>query len=146
MNQAEQSGVDIDFLIRKIREEAATKQTVSQYRPPADIDAANRIRSSNIEALLSAASAKSQVRTDLPAKLKQFPWNIGGIFGKTALKIYSFVFKEQRAVNFSLNQALRESLLLNQSFVKKLAELQAEVSDLQARIQTLETQKQKSDD
>ncbi|MBD1859038.1 MULTISPECIES: hypothetical protein [Leptolyngbya] len=130
--------VNIDTLIDKIRQEAAQRQTVSQYQPPANIDAANRIRSSNIEALLNAASAKSQIRTDLPAKLKRFPWNLGRGFGKAALKTYSFLFKEQRAVNFSLNQALRETLLLNQSLVKKVSELQAEISDLQARLDAIE--------
>ncbi|BAS57032.1 MULTISPECIES: hypothetical protein [Leptolyngbya] len=130
--------VNIDTLIDKIRQEAAQRQTVSQYQPPANIDAANRIRSSNIEALLNAASAKSQIRTDLPAKLKRFPWSLGRGFGKAALKTYSFLFKEQRAVNFSLNQALRETLLLNQSLVKKVSELQAEISDLQARLDAIE--------
>lgn len=138
MSDIEQSRVNIDSLIDKIRQEAARKQTVSQYQPPANLDAANRIRSSNIEALLNAASAKSQVRADLPAKLKRFPWSMGGAFGKAALKTYSFLFKEQRAINFSLNQALRETLLLNQSLIKKVAELQAEISDLQMRIDALE--------
>jgi O-antigen chain-terminating methyltransferase len=130
--------VNIDTLIDKIRQEAAKKQTVSQYQPPANLDAANRIRSNNIEALLNAASAKSQIRTELPAKLKRFPWSLGGALGKISLKTYSFLFKEQRAVNFSLNQALRETLLLNQSLVKKISDLQTEISNLQARIDALE--------
>jgi hypothetical protein len=130
--------MNIDTLVDKIRQEAAKKQTVAQYQPPANLDAANRIRSSNIEALLNAASAKSQVRTELPGKLKRFPWSLFGKFGKISLKTYSFLFKEQRAVNFSLNQALRETLLLNQSLVKKVSELQSEIHELQARLDALE--------
>lgn len=140
MSNSEQTSVDIDTLIDRIRQEAAQKQTVAHYQPPANLDAANRIRSNNIEALLNAANAKSQIRTDLPAKLKRFPWTVGGNFGRIALKLYSFLFKEQRAVNFSLNQAIRETLLLNQSLMQKVTELQAEISELQTRIDALENQ------
>lgn len=138
MSNPDHSRVNIDFLIDKIRQEAAKKQAIAQYQPPANLDAAHRIRSNNIEALLNAASAKSQVRTDLPAKFKRFPWSFSRVFGKIALKTYSFMFKEQRAVNFSLNQALRETLLLNQSLVKKVSELQAEIHGLQERLDALE--------
>lgn len=138
MDNTEQKSVNIDTLIEKIRQEAAKKQTVVRYQPPSDLDAANRVRSNNIEALLNAAQAKSQIRTDLPAKLQKFPWTVGGSFGKIALKLYSFLFKEQRAVNLSLIQATRETLLLNQNLLKKVAELQAEMSDLQTRIDALE--------
>lgn len=138
MSNSEQTRVNIDFLIEKIRQEAAKKQSVAQHQPTANLDAASRIRSNNIEALLNAASAKSQIRTELPGKLKRFPWNAGNGFGKVALKIYSFLFKEQRAVNFSLNQAIRETLLLNQSLIKKVSELQVEVQELQLRIDALE--------
>lgn len=138
MDNPEQTRVNINTLIETIRQEAAKKQTVTSYQPPTDLDAANRIRSNNIEALLNAAHAKSQIRTDLPAKLKRFPWTVGGSFGKIALKLYGFLFKEQRAVNFSLIQATRETLLLNQNLLKKIAELQAEMSGLQTRIDALE--------
>ncbi|MGG6270200.1 hypothetical protein ACQ4M3_34855 [Leptolyngbya sp. AN03gr2] len=138
MNDAEQTRVNIDSIIDKIRQEAAKRQTIAKHQPPSNIDAANRIRSNNIEALLNAAHTKSQIRTELPVKLQRFPWSAGGGFGKAALKIYSFLFKEQRAVNFSLNQAIRETLLLNQSLVKKMSELQAEIQNLQLRIEELE--------
>ncbi|MBE9013360.1 hypothetical protein IQ250_24515 [Pseudanabaenaceae cyanobacterium LEGE 13415] len=133
MDNTEQTRVNIDTLIDKIRQEAAKKQSVVRYQPPTDLDAANRVRSNNIEALLNAAHTKSQIRTDLPAKLQRFPWAVGGSFGKVALKLYSFLFKEQRAVNFSLIQAIRESLLLNQNLLKKVAELQARMDALEKK-------------
>jgi hypothetical protein len=138
MSHTNSSRVNIDDLMQKIREEASKRQASSRQFSQVESPTTQRLRMSNVEALLNAASAKSQVRTELPGKLKRFPWNISSPFGKTALRIYSFLFKEQRAVNFSLNQALRETLLLNQSLVKKVSELQTEISDLQMRIDALE--------
>lgn len=129
MSHANSSNVSIDGLIQKIREEADKRQGVARQTPQSVLPADQRLRMSNIEALLNAALAKSQPRSELPAKFRRL-----GAFQTIALRIYRFLFKEQRAVNFSLIQAIRETLILNQSLLSQVSALQAEVDRLNAEI------------
>lgn len=65
-----------------------------------------------------------------------------GVMSNVALRSYTFLFKEQRAVNLSLIQALRESLAVNQNLAKTVSELQAELYNLQEQVADLNAQMQ----
>jgi O-antigen chain-terminating methyltransferase len=93
------------------------------------------IDTSNIEALLNNAEFKSQVRNHWPEKLARFPFNL---FKKIALKIYNFLLKEQRAVNFSLIQALRESVALNRHLSEQVNLIQTQLNTISDRVRAAE--------
>ncbi|MEQ8384516.1 MAG: class I SAM-dependent methyltransferase [Coleofasciculus sp. A1-SPW-01] len=108
--------INVDELIEKIKVEVARTQerpVEDSFQVPAISPIIDRTIS-QIEALIASAEFKSQIRTELPDRLNRFPFNISRRLQKLVLKLYTFIFKEQRAVNFALIQALRESLVLNQ--------------------------------
>lgn len=129
--------INVAELMHKLKEEVATQHTTLHLerslpnQPSIDIQASLNY----IEALLDAAAAKSQIRTSVPPRFNQFPWKLGRRLQRLALKIYAFLFKEQRAVNFSLIQAIRESAVLNQQLSNQILVLQTQLSNLQAKTQ-----------
>jgi SAM-dependent methyltransferase len=136
MTGARDPEVSVDELMQKIKNEVAKRQKSSMLSQPTSIGRImiSPTNLSNIEALLNAATLKSQVRTDLPAKFNRFPWNLSGKLKQIALKAYAFLLKEQRAVNFSLIQALRESLLLNRQLSGLVTASQAQLDKTQAQL------------
>jgi O-antigen chain-terminating methyltransferase len=92
------------------------------------------VNASYIQALLNNAEFKSQIRTHWPEKFNRFPFNLCGWVQRGALKLYNFLLKEQRAVNFSLIEALRESLALNQQLGEQVTALQIQLNGLNATL------------
>ncbi len=95
---------------------------------------------SYLKAVLDNAESKSQTRTALPTRFDHFPFNISQPLQKFVLKLYSFLFKEQRAINFSLVEALRESLRMNQQFSKQLTALEMESRETSQNLAVLDSQ------
>jgi SAM-dependent methyltransferase len=83
----------------------------------------------NTELILVNAEEKSQIRSSLPQRL-----NILFYFEKILLKIYNFIFKEQRSINFSLIQALRQSLDVNKVLINDLYTLGAKVDSIEEQL------------
>jgi len=79
---------------------------------------------SQIDALLNNADNRAKIRTKWPDKLDRFPFNLSGKVQKLALKTLKVLFLDQREVNFSLIQALRESLVLNRQLIAQVEQLQ----------------------
>ncbi|MBD2004105.1 MULTISPECIES: class I SAM-dependent methyltransferase [Cyanophyceae] len=130
--------IDIDELMQRIREEVNQRKNISNSEKTASIrldTAKGGIDTSNIEALLNNAEFKSQVRNHWPEKLDRFPFNL---FKKITLKIYNFLLKEQRAVNFSLIQALRESLALNRHLSEQVNLIQTQLNTISDRVSSTE--------
>ena len=130
--------IDIDELMERIREEVNQRKNISNSEKTASISmetAKRGIDTSNIEALLNNAEFKSQVRNHWPEKLARFPFNL---FKKITLKIYNFLLKEQRAVNFSLIQALRESLALNRHLSEQVNLIQTQLNTISDRVNSTE--------
>ena len=134
MIEANNPEIDVDELMEKVREEVARRQNqqfgkenyVGTNDPP--IKGINPLLTHKIKALLNNAESKSQVRTELPEKFNRFPFTLSRGLQRFILKLYAFLFKEQRAVNLSLIQALRESLVLNQQLSDQVAEFQAQLN------------------
>lgn len=135
MIEANNPEINVDELMDKIRQEVAMRQGSLPVDEREWAMTPTRVANINqIEALLNNAEFKAQVRTDLPKKLDKFPFNISKPLQKFALKLYGFLFKEQRAVNFSLIEAVRESLALNKQLIEQIKALQVQVNGMSDRI------------
>ncbi|MFP5268874.1 class I SAM-dependent methyltransferase [Coleofasciculus sp.] len=139
MIEANNPEIDVDELMKKVREEVAKLQNKPLWKEKStgiNLQPNNGINLriiSQIQALLNNAESKSQVRTEFPEKLNRFPFTISRDLQRFVLKLYTFLFKEQRAVNFSLIQALRESLALNQQLNQQIAVLQDQIKSMDER-------------
>jgi hypothetical protein len=87
---------------------------------PAPVAAA--VRLDDLETLLRAAEDKARVRTQLPQQLQRFPFTWSSTLQRLFLKLYKFLFQDQRAVNNVLIQALRETLAVNRQLLARLEE------------------------
>jgi len=136
MIEANNPEIDVDDLMEKVREEVAkrqskpfTKENVNR-QPTIGI---NPLLTHQIQAFLNNAESKSQVRTEFPEKLNRFPFTLSRRLQKFILRLYAFLFKEQRAINLSLIQALRESFALNQQLSEQIAALQSQLKLMDER-------------
>ncbi|AFZ47675.1 Methyltransferase type 11 [Cyanobacterium stanieri PCC 7202] len=75
---------------------------------------------------INLANARGQIRDKLPESFDRFPRSIFKPFGKVFLKVLSYIFKDQREVNFNIEKTLhslnkKDQVLLNyiQETVKK---------------------------
>lgn len=133
MIEANNPEIDVNELMEKIRKEVAKRQgIVASGNNKLSIDKLTSILNNiqNIEILLNNAEAKSQVRTEFPQKFTRFPFKISKPLQSFVLKVYTFLFKEQRVVNLSLIQAFRESLVLNRQLIEQIKTLQLQVKEL----------------
>jgi len=136
MIEANNPEIDVDELMEKVREEVAKRQTQPftkenvNRQPTIGI---NPLVAHQIQAFLNNAESKSQVRTEFPEKLNRFPFTLSKRLQKFVLRLYAFLFKEQRAVNLSLIQALRESFALNQQLSEQIAALQSQLKLMDER-------------
>jgi serine phosphatase RsbU (regulator of sigma subunit) len=133
--------VDVNDLMATVHdrilrsEERVATAAPSAERPyvyAAELDAAS------IEALLHTARKISQVRTVWPPKLWVFPFNVSSGLRRLFLRLFAFLFNDQRHVNFALTEALREQLQVTKELHGLIASLQGEVRNLDARVQQLE--------
>ncbi|MCY7321468.1 MAG: methyltransferase domain-containing protein [Phormidesmis sp. CAN_BIN36] len=132
MIEANNPDINVDELMQKIQDEVARRssQPLQPITAAASPSVLTVTRSSeHIEALLRNAYSRSIVRTTLPNKFSRFPMSLGKV-QDFILKAFNLVFRDQREVNLSLIQALRESVALNQQLTTKLSALQAEVNTL----------------
>jgi O-antigen chain-terminating methyltransferase len=106
-------------------------------------------KNSPIETLLSQAELFSEVPTELPDKFNRFPLSLSQGLQKFVLKLYGFLFKKQRVVNFSLIQAQRESTNLNRKLFDRvfaqLIALQSQVKELNERLKAIDERYTKND-
>ncbi|MBW4418866.1 MAG: hypothetical protein KME13_06505 [Myxacorys californica WJT36-NPBG1] len=139
MTTEKYSEIDVDELMQKIKEDVAhRKHSVSYPIQSSSLTIGTALRLSHIETLLNAATEKSQPRRDLPTKLNRFPLNLSRRLQRFCLRVYHFLFKEQRAVNLSIIYAMRESLVLNHQLAQQIIDLQKQLNDVQRQATALE--------
>ncbi len=136
MIEANNSEINVDELMQKIRDEVANRQNISSLgsAKSGSITGITAVRENQIEALLKDAEFNSQVPTKIPDKFNRFPFNISTYFQRLVLKLYAFLFKKQQVVNFDLIQALRESLALNRQLLELVTALQLQVKETSDRL------------
>lgn len=136
--------INVQELMQEIRNQVARRKDIAPC-VSATSSRMNEItvaRTNHLETLLKDAEYFSQVPTKLPDKLNRFPINVSKRLHNFVLKLYGFLFKKQRVVNFSLIQVLRDSLVLNQQLVVQIDTLQTQLSTMEARLIASEEQLQ----
>ncbi|MBD1905966.1 methyltransferase domain-containing protein [Funiculus sociatus GB2-A5] len=142
MIEANNPEINVDELMQKIREEVARRKSSFPAKNGEVMAGAGTVVAnysnivSCIDALLNNAEFKSQVRSHWPKKFERFPFNLSGGIQRFALKVYNFLLKEQRVVNSSLIEALRQSLFLNRQLLEQVTALQTQLQGTSAHLDT----------
>ncbi|HEX5274851.1 MAG TPA: hypothetical protein VFW34_06205 [Candidatus Rubrimentiphilum sp.] len=131
--------VDVNDLMARVHDRVRREERIETapavertYVYASELDAAS------IEALLYTARKMAQVRTVWPRRLWVFPFNLSRGLRRLVLKLFAFLFNDQRHVNFALTEAVREQLQINKEMHGLIASLQGEVRNLESRLQELE--------
>jgi O-antigen chain-terminating methyltransferase len=104
MLKANEPAISVDELMQKIREEVHLHHNIitsGSAKSPEITDISTAIVS-QLEILLKDAESYSEVPSKFPDKFNRFPFNISKPLQKFVLKLYGFLFKKQRVVNFSI--------------------------------------------
>jgi SAM-dependent methyltransferase len=88
----------------------------------------------HIGLMLDAAAQKAQPRQQLPGKFARLPLVRHPKVKGLLLKLYNFLFKEQRTSQMGTIQAMRESTKLHHQLLEQTQTLQGFLQDLQAAI------------
>ncbi|MCE2699334.1 MAG: methyltransferase domain-containing protein [Nostocales cyanobacterium LE14-WE4] len=128
------SEINIDDLMEKIRQEILNRQGLSQPALTNSADTADLMSNISlsmgyIESLLKNAESRAYIRTKWPDKLNRFPFNLISKLQKFILKAINFLFKDQREVNFNLILSLKESLTINHQLIAEIKTLKTQIDD-----------------
>ncbi|MBE9032835.1 methyltransferase domain-containing protein [filamentous cyanobacterium LEGE 11480] len=88
----------------------------------------------HIDLILDAATQKNQPRTVLPGKLDRLPIISHSKIKRLLLKVYNFLFKEQRAAQMNTIQALRQSTKLHQQMLEQTQALEEFQQNLHSNV------------
>lgn len=131
--------IDVNELMEKVKAEVAKRSKFALAGPQTSqhqiIGDPTSLKLLNIQSLIDNAEARSQVRTKWPDPLNKFPLNVSKKIQNAVLKILNFLFKEQRVVNVSLVQALRESLALNRELIQQIRDLQTNITKIKGQVE-----------
>ncbi len=83
-----------------------------------------RSKLESLNTILNDALMMSQIRTKLPNKFARLPILNNAKVQRFLLKIYNFLFKEQRTINLGVIQVVRESISLNQQLSEQTSNLE----------------------
>jgi SAM-dependent methyltransferase len=132
-------------LAQKLQDEIRRQQWF-ETSPTASLSARLSYRQSQLEhinIILNGAATMSQPRTTLPNKLRHRGILGNGQLQRILLKVYNFLFKEQRTVSLATIQAVRESAALNQQLSEQTTSLEEFLQGLNTvvgdRFNTVET-------
>jgi len=134
MIESENTDVDVDALMARLRERIADLRERPQARVPIN---ALSLRSSvfinSLEAYTNIAEQKTQVRTQWPSNIgSSFPFNVPRV-RDVGLQMLAFFFKDQRHVNQAPVPAFREQVNLNRHLVEQIQLLRDEIESLKER-------------
>ena len=134
MIEKNNSEINVDELMEKIRQEILNRQGLSQPALTNSADTADLMSNislsiGHIESLLKNAESRAYIRTKWPDKLNRFPFNLISKLQKFILKAINFLFKDQREVNFNLILSLKESLTINHQLIAEIKTLKTQIDD-----------------
>jgi SAM-dependent methyltransferase/archaellum component FlaC len=132
MFEANHPEINVDELMRKIRQEVSNRKVNSIPMSILNNPEASRMMSiiNYIEALLKNAESRAFIRTKWPDKLNRFPFNFPQQIQNFILKSINFFFKDQREVNFNLIFSLKESIALNRQLVEQITTLRTQMDEV----------------
>ena len=127
--------VDVNDLMARVHDRIRREERV-ETAPAAERTYvyASELDAASVEALLYTARKMAQIRTVWPRKLWVFPFNVSRGLRRMFLRLFAFVFNDQRHVNFALTEAVREQLQITKEMHGLIASLQSEVRVLEARL------------
>lgn len=129
MTELNKPKITVDELLQAVRVELGLSQGHNSMND-APINGMNPINTediSYIEELINNAEFRATTRTKWPDKYNRFPFNLSKKIQRLALKALEIIFIDQREVNFSLLQALKKSILVNQKLSEEIVELKEQV-------------------
>ena len=134
MIEKNNSEINVDELMEKIRQEILNRQGLSQPALTNSADTADLMSNislsiGHIESLLKNAESRAYIRTKWPDKLNRFPFNLISKLQKFILKAINFLFKDQREVNLNLILSLKESLTINHQLIAEIKTLKTQIDD-----------------
>jgi SAM-dependent methyltransferase len=107
---------------------------VSPSSPISVRSSSQQAQITHIGLILDAAAQKAQPRHQLPGKLARLPIVRHRKVQGFLLKVYNFLFKEQRTAQMATIQAMRESSKLHQQLLEQTQTLEGFLQDLQSAI------------
>ncbi|AFY58272.1 methylase involved in ubiquinone/menaquinone biosynthesis [Rivularia sp. PCC 7116] len=138
--------INVEKLMQKIREEVDKGKNQNQQPLAAVNSNAGKLNFNfnYIEALIQNAEKRAFVRTKLPEKLNRFSFPLSNKIKQYGLKIFNFIFRDQREVNFNLISALKQSIVINRQLIKEIENLRLQLNDYSSNnentIQSLNSQ------
>lgn len=122
--------IDVNQLMLKIQEEVAKRNN----HIPKSFAAPNlgtcKINFSfhNVESLLINAESRAILRTKFPDKFDDISFPFASKIKQYCLKLFNFLFKDQREVNLNLINAFKESLTINRQLIAEIDSLRSQLN------------------
>jgi hypothetical protein len=131
MIESENSGIDVDALMARLRKRVSEIRDRPQGHVPINaFSLRSNVFVNALEAFSNIADQKSQIRTQWPSNIgTSFPFNVVSL-RKFSLTLLAFLFKDQRHVNQALVMALREQVSLNRQLIEQIQVLRDDVEAL----------------
>lgn len=129
MMESNKPETSVEQLMGQIREEVANQKSQFGQSSTSKLHTQSSLVETTldyIKVLLNNAEIKAKVRTSLPSKFSFLSFGSNKLTN-LLLKIFNFLFKEQREINFNLIEALKGSLTINQKLMADLLNLKAEL-------------------
>ncbi len=123
-----------DRVLRREESDSAApvREVERTYVYASDLDAAS------VEALLHNARKMAQIRTAWPRRLWVFPFTISRSLRRAFLRLFAFIFNDQRHVNFALTEAIRQQLQITKEMHGLIAAQQSELRHIGERLERIE--------
>jgi len=143
--------VDVEALMRRVRDEAErlrSGRTLDEARRQRWNTSTNRLieildRENTIVLSLDAAESRNLPRTKIPTRLARLH-GFGAVPVRLILRVFNYLFKQQREVNAAQNTALREMAALVVAAAADLTTLTKRVAELTDRLEQREGQLDKT--
>lgn len=134
--------INVSDLMQKIENEVRRRH--SPGRPGQighDVPPEILATAASIEALIRTAEQKAQIRTSWSGRLNRFPFTLSTRLQQFCLRILAFLFKDQRHINFSLIEVLRESSAQAIQLSEQVDQLRTRLNRIEDRVSSIEADK-----
>ena len=134
------SNISIEEIMHRIKEEAAKRGSAESGTVGTGIAGAGEIDfpKQRLELLINDARYKSQTRTKIPDVLNRFPVNKSKLLQKIILKFYELLFREQRAINNEMLDALQEFTVFQSKAADAVNGLRSKIAGIDGKIAGLD--------
>jgi hypothetical protein len=136
------SDLDVNDLMAQVHDQVLRRGESESAAAVRDVERtyvyASELDADSIEALLHNARKMAQIRTAWPRRLWIFPFSISRSLRRVFLRLFAFIFNDQRHVNFALTEAIRQQLQITKELHGLVAAQQSELRHLEDRLERIE--------